>query len=101
MTNRYPSELELTFIKEFDIIKKPITELLDFVYSIWEYDDWGFKKTPHAFELHTGGWSGNEDIISALKQNFLFWSLYWEHSSRGGHYYFDDKNVAGELKLTW
>jgi len=38
-------------------------------------------------ELHTGGWSGNEDIIEALKKSY-FWIFYWEKSVKGGHYYF-------------
>lgn len=39
--------------------------------------------------LVTGGWSGNEDIIQALAQNHLFWSLCWESSHRGGLYLFE------------
>jgi len=36
---------------------------------------------------HTGGWSGNEDIIAALRESWLFsWLL--ERYDRGGHYYF-------------
>lgn len=41
-------------------------------------DVWGY---------HTGGWSGNEDIIAVLKESWLWdWSL--ERYDRGGHYYF-------------
>lgn len=41
-------------------------------------DVWGY---------HTGGWSGNEDIIAVLKESWLFdWLL--ERYDRGGHYYF-------------
>lgn len=36
---------------------------------------------------HTGGWGGNESIISVLKECILFhWFL--ERYDRGGHYYF-------------
>ena len=36
---------------------------------------------------HTGGWSGNEDIIEALKDSWIFnWLL--ERYDSGGHYYF-------------
>jgi len=38
--------------------------------------------------LHTGGWSGNEDIIGEL-QGTWFWLMYWTESHRGGHYYFE------------
>ena len=37
-------------------------------------------------ELHTGGWSGNEDLIRALQKSY-FWS-FWRISKVGGHYYF-------------
>lgn len=36
---------------------------------------------------HTGGWSGNEDIIAVLRKSWLFdWLL--ERYDAGGHYYF-------------
>ncbi len=38
--------------------------------------------------LHTGGWSGNEDIIDALKGT-MFWYFHWQISRRGGHYWFN------------
>jgi hypothetical protein len=34
-------------------------------------------------EFITGGWSGNEEVITAMKQNPL-WRLLWESSYRGG-----------------
>lgn len=41
-------------------------------------DVWGY---------HTGGWSGNEDIIAILEESWLFhWLL--ERYDAGGHYYF-------------
>jgi len=94
----YPTEEQLAFIKDFDLLKKPVKELIAFVQDIWEYDDWGFKVSEHTLELHTGGWSGNEDIIDALHQNFLFWSMYWKSNRRGGHYEFDDESVVDSLK---
>jgi len=39
-----------------------------------------------------------KDIIAALEQNYLFWSLYWAKSMRGGHYRFNDHMVQGGLK---
>ncbi len=42
---------------------------------------------------HTGGWSGNEDIIAILKESWVFdWLL--ERYDSGGHYYF--RNMEGE-----
>lgn len=44
-------------------------------------DVWGY---------HTGGWSGNEDIISILRRSWLWGSLIERYDS-GGHYYFTPK----------
>ena len=94
----YPTKGQLQTIRKFDLTKKSVKALLDFIEPIWEYGDWGFKRTKHKLELHTGGWSGNEDIIGSLQGNFLFWAMYWQKSTRGGHYYFDDSMVSKELK---
>lgn len=46
--------------------------------------------------LHTGGWSENEEIISAIMDGHychtvnLFWAMYWYQSTSGGHYVFVD-----------
>jgi len=42
------------------------------------------------WQYHTGGWSGNEDIIGILHQSIL-WSLLIERYDKGGHYYFKIK----------
>lgn len=86
--DRYPTEEELNIVKNWDC--KDPKGLVDYIESIWWMADWGFKLTGKKvlkLELHTGGWSGNEDIIDALQNTFLWW-LYWEKSVRGGHYYF-------------
>lgn len=94
----YPTEEQLKVIKEWDLVEKPVKSLLDYIEPIWEYGDWGFTRTKHKLELHTGGWSGNEDIISSLQQNIMFWTLYWKDSRRGGRFVFDDSMVSKELK---
>jgi hypothetical protein len=37
-------------------------------------------------ELHTGGWSENEEAISYLEHT-LYWSMCWVRSEKGGHYW--------------
>ena len=89
--NEYPTKEELETIEKWDILKKPIDEFLEYVHSLWWAPDWGFSlKGKHILrlELHTGGWSGNEDIIDALHRNWLFWSQCWESSRKGGHFWF-------------
>lgn len=93
--NNYPTDKQLEVIKNFDLIKHPVKEFLDYVQPLWEYPD-RFCRTKHRLYLSTGGWSGNESIISAMQQNYLFWGLYWQKSQRGGHYWFDDEMVSGK-----
>jgi hypothetical protein len=93
--NGYPTEEELKKIKEL----KNVSELLNHLKSIWWMPDWGFveywgftsfpiREKALKLELHTGGWSGNEDIIRGL-QKTDFWILFWVRSERGGHYCFE------------
>lgn len=42
-----------------------------------------------AWRVSTGGWSGHEAIIGALRENRLFWVLAWYSERRGGHYLFE------------
>ena len=37
--------------------------------------------------LHTGGWSGNEELIGAAMESF-WWMRFWHSTTRGGHYVF-------------
>jgi hypothetical protein len=93
--SEYPTKEELKRIKKFDILKDNVHDFIEFLRSIWEYADIGYfkfyklkSKKVWKLELHTGGWSGNEDIIYELKKT-MFWTVFWEKSIRGGHYYLD------------
>ena len=83
-----PRETELVRIEEWDALKDT-PGLIEFVKHLWWMFDWGIREYENTIELHTGGWSGNEMIIEALQKNLMFWSLCWQKSERGGHYYFD------------
>ena len=93
----YPTEAELEELRAFDTLALGVKPLVERVRELWWKPDWGFRvyRTKDdiygsciGLELHTGGWSGNESIISALEQNYLFWALSWSRSSVGGHYWF-------------
>lgn len=89
--NDYPDEKSLKEIKEWDILKQGVQGLLDLVEENTNWSDRQICVTGKKvirFEYHTGGWSVNEDVINALRRNILFWSLFWEKSTRGGHYCF-------------
>ena len=94
----YPTDEELSRITDWDILKEGVRPLIEYIQSLWWMPEWGFvlrdgytrwnRRHAKKLELHTGGWSGNESIIGALQQNWLFWSLFWEKSEVGGHYWF-------------
>lgn len=47
-----------------------------------------FKHATHVYHISTGGWSGNEEIINAMRENTMCWTLTWHEHRRGGHYAF-------------
>ena len=102
----YPTEEELATFKKWDIRKMSAVAIRDFspqevvahLRAIWWYPErqiemhpgreWYRHKKVMKLVLHTGGWSGNEDIIDKLQDTF-FWLMYWAETHRGGHYYFE------------
>lgn len=87
----YPTLEALEYIEKYDINERGVDGLIEIVTSMWYHGDYGYKRDGDKLELHTLGWSGNEHIIYSLKKNW-FWSSCWEHTRRGGHYYFDGLN---------
>ena len=87
----YPTDGELRLIREWpgtDFIR-----LMAYVRKLWEFAEWGWKDydagAVHAYDISTGGWSGNESLIEAMSDNNLFWALCWCEARRGGHYKFE------------
>lgn len=100
--NGYPDESSLRVIREYPlekVIRQP-RELMLFIRGLWEFGDWGWKEIEKdgkvQYHISTGGWSGNEDLIGALKENCAFWGLYWEESRRGGHFKFEIRDFKEE-----
>ena len=90
--NGYPTERTLDNIETCTFHESPeqLAQFIDYIRAHWRYADAGYflyEPATGRLELHTAGWSGNEDIIVALQQS-LFFSFYWQRSYRGGHYYF-------------
>ena len=78
-----------TQIREYDLSTRPVISLIDLIWDNWKYPGdmfWGHPAG--SLHMHTGGWGENELIMSALRENELFYSLYWRMSERGGHYTF-------------
>lgn len=90
--NGYPAEITLETIAHWEVkSQESIKGLIAYVNDLWHFGDWGHKlegKQVLYWQLHTGGWSGNESIIEALQSNLLFWMMCWQKSTRGGHHWF-------------
>lgn len=82
----YPAEETLAAIRKW-----PFTDrdgFWKFVEGAWS--DYGHVKEirslngiPH-LELVTGGWSGNESVMGAIRENMVLHSMCWVKSERGG-----------------
>lgn len=89
--NDYPDSDDLRKIETWEI--KSYAEchsLMDFVFSIWSYPDRCQKLTINQYKLSTGGWSGNEEIISSMRSNLIFWGMFWQSSNRAGGHIFGE-----------
>jgi hypothetical protein len=90
----YPTRSELKEIRLWKFTDPQNTtefhSFMHYIKSLWYLDEYFEEPTNNhnIYSLHTVGWSGNEDIIHAMQKNYLFWSLFWQKSERGGHYTF-------------
>ncbi len=97
----YPEQEELDGIKDWPHGWGPTgnnsyRDLMDYIRERWWWaENFGWEMREHGtratYELHTAGWSGNEDIIQAMEENHTFWGICWQCSERGGHYKFEVK----------
>ena len=97
-TGGYPTEQELEMISNWDIrTTDDMVAFAEFVIEIW-WMQYGLRWTKrrvkakygndyYLLRLSTGGWSGNEDIIEAMRHN-IWWGLCFYSHLRGGHYEF-------------
>ena len=105
----YPTEEVLDYIRNYDVTAQSVRPLIELIRSLWQFRDWGFEIEDHIDDfksvdsvdsepyyhkhkrlyISTGGWSGNESIIEALRQNKWFFCLYWVQERRGGHFVFE------------
>lgn len=93
----YPTDEALQKISNYPIkSNEDVLALLALVKEIWWMPDWGWtEKRKYRgkinFHISTGGWSGNESLIYAMKDNLRFWAFHWKQSRAGGHYIFEVK----------
>ena len=94
--NGYPTDKTLEEIANYKAKGYgQYNELMEYIKDCWWHPEMMKKKeklaTSDIWHISTGGWSGNEDIIEAMKKNFWFWMACWVQSRRGGHYIFEVK----------
>jgi hypothetical protein len=96
----YPTDAALKRIEEWEPMDA--NACLDFVAAIWHWPDFGVSHElrpseseivhaePHHrhLRLATGGWSGNESIVAAMKHNAVFRAFTWQLTAAGGLHIF-------------
>ena len=94
----YPTREWINFIKKYipDKSLPTFSFAKDILPDGWWASIWGYKlhrkyKDKFKLELHTGGWSGNEETISAIKSNIYLthFNMRYIKWIAGGHYYFE------------
>lgn len=80
--NGYPTAKTKRVIKEWEFQDAP--GWLQYVREAWDHKRGEIWEENGLLKMMTGGWSGNEEIISAMRENFALWGLLWESSHRGG-----------------
>ena len=90
----YPTDATLDAIEHWNIQNLDhCKDLIDFCIEAWEYDT---QRSANLYIFNTGGWSGNESIIDAMKKNYVFWLFAWKTSTRGGHFEFELRHPPKE-----
>lgn len=90
----YPSDEQLETIRKWEYSDFP--GLMAFIKQIWFYSDSAYwRQKGDIYWISTVGWSGNEDIIAAMQDNYMIWTMNWYRTTRGGHYIFAPMTVEG------
>lgn len=98
----YPAEETEKVIREWG---NDWLGLMDYVRAAWWMPDWGWTQSDtlndlglpvRRYEISTGGWSGNESLISAMEGNRMFQMFCWVQSRRGGHYIYEVRTPETE-----
>ena len=90
----YPTDEYLQMIQDYKPEVIPIMDMVNIICENWYYE-WvklgrkygGVRK----LELHTAGWSGNEEIIRTILSNIYLthFKMTYRKWITGGHYYFE------------
>lgn len=78
----YPTEETELAIKAWDVRDAP--GWMAYIREAWNHHYGRMWEESGMLKMATGGWSGNESIIHAMRENHVLWALLWESSHRGG-----------------
>ena len=85
----YPTDEELDQIEKYFVNGYEACECLcKLAADLWHWPEFASRNETGLWTFVTGGWSGNESIITSLHRNTMFWMLYWQSSERGGRHRF-------------
>lgn len=91
----YPTEYTLNVIRNWPIrTDEDLAAIMSYIKQIWYCPNRMTNEGLH-YTLVTSGWSGNEDIIGAMRDNVMLHILYWYTSRRGGHHEYKPLNYKG------
>ena len=84
----YPTPKTLTRIRRWpvkatDDIDDVTRDWLAYCRAAWNLTYGRVTEEDDGWHFITGGWSGNEDVIWAMRDRWTLW-LCWESSERGG-----------------
>lgn len=86
--SEYPSSEQLVAIITLKPTPDFFDEMISLIREAYNEDYGAIRLEGNVLRLVTGGWSGNEEVISALQDNEFFWQRYWTKTERGGAYEF-------------
>lgn len=103
MSGEYPTDEEIARVKSWEFKRRgAFGEFMEYVRSIGNYWTWpdpfGWNQEGRVYHISTGGWSGNEEILGAMQENWIFWAVCWQEHRRGGHYKFELPDEAVYFK---
>lgn len=78
----YPTDETELAIKTWDY--RDVNGWLKYIREAWNQHYGRIWEENGMLKMATGGWSGNESIASAMRENRVLWALLWESSHRGG-----------------
>jgi len=82
----YPSDETLSRIKSWQWDDP--RGLLEFLTAEWREYGRAWRGEDKEWIFATGGWSGNEELIAAFRENWLLWFRLWVSEHRGGKWTF-------------